>query len=618
MKTRPNIDPELKAASKTGHFAQPVGAAWTLDVQEWRGEPWIGRVEEGVFTPFSSAFLIKEGVRYIDQENRAALLIKVWIEDGSTVMVELDVGDLVLKGGSEALAKLRRAGLRFSKQGMPLVLGMLLERQPTGGIRYDRPGFRDGMFIPPTGEALFSKGRDVALSHDVRLQGKSSAGTLDGWRDGAAFICSTEADAWQAALLAGFIGPIVSLLNIEPPVFIFEGATSSGKSTAQAIAAAAWANPKLGAGLFTSLHGTVNSVEVQLARGSGTLSALDEGRFQSIDTLMTVCFAAAGGQGKARLKSSGAPQKTRSFSTPLLLSAETRTSQRLEAEGLVAPGGLAVRLTPVSMANMPAFSSKDMTKVQSVLSNFGHSGPAFVNVLDKAGYLKDPDSLRALLDGCLLSFKGVENPIKRRAASGLALMATALHIAKEGDLLPESATHMPLLRIWNEFLKSEMAPQDPVERAIDHLLDNLVARRGLDVLNPDQDRTSREAQAYVMETKPNRAAEWGERVYVVRAKALSNLSGNIADDTKLRKELANRGIAIRDPNKPTAITWTGFPGLAKTQYLVLRADMVEAAEIADGYAATAPVSPSAAPAANVTNIATHRASSAAGVKRCRF
>lgn len=559
----------------------PGGTGWTLELRDYKGTTWIVRTDDGQFTPLATGFRILSGLRFVDLDDRAVLQVQVCTEEDLWVVVDIDAGELVERGGTSALAKLRRAGLRMSKQGLTYVLQTLMETQPRGGRRYHRGGFRDHYFIPPIGPALFSNGADVALADGVRLDGLATKGSLEAWKRAAAYICALDADALQAGLVGGVIGPVVDLLQLDAPSFIFEGPTSSGKSTAQALAAGAWASPVLGEGLLISLKGTANSYEVALERGSGTLAALDEAHNATAGTVTDLAFTTQGGSGKARLDSSGNPRRRRQFRTPLFMSAETQHTQRLRAEGLTAPGGLSVRMLAISTTGMPKLTREQWASIQGALDNFGHYGPEFVVALDNQNFIAEPERLRSLLESHVDTFEGVEDPMKRRACYGLALMATAQEISKTAGLLPQAANPLVFHKIWRNFLNSTMAPRDPTERAIEHLRERLVALRGIEIVEVGEDRAAREAAGYIMETKANRVADWGERVYVVRATELSRLSGGIADDTALRRALAREGIAIREPSKKTPITWSSFPGRAKAMYLVLRADMIEAEEGAD-------------------------------------
>jgi hypothetical protein len=548
--------------------------AWqTLDGRTWLCR--TGKDEDGALT---TAFELKGGVRYPDRDDARALRVALQDEYGAEVEIDLAAADLAKSNGGVILGQLRSAGLCFTRAGAAFLIAYLCETQPRGVLLYDRPGWRDGAFLLPTGRALLTD-REIALSGRARLDCEPTAGTFKDWKRGVAFICGTEATHLQAGVLLGFIGPIVDLIRADSAVFSFEGRTSTGKSTAQSLSAASWAPSGLGEGLFVSLKGTVNSLELPLERGSGTVAALDEARHVTAATAQDLVFTAQGGRGKRRMTASAEEQRTRGWRTAVSVSAETGFAQRLAMEGVAAAGGLAVRVTSIDTNDAPAFTPDEWAEITMATANFGHAGPKFIQALADEGFVQHPSELAEYVDDYAAWIAKSKDPIRHRAARNLALLGVAGKIAQTAGLLPATFNVGKLVKaLWASFLVSDIAPADPVDKAIGLLCETIVARKGADIFEIGE-RTFREAVGYMDDYR-------GEAVFVIRASKLSELSGGAADDRALRKALVVRGYAIRDPRADrSAIAWSYWHGLARAAYIVLRRSKIEHSSCADDAAA---------------------------------
>lgn len=533
------------------------------------GRQWLCREGKDDPAALTTAFELEGGVRYPDRGDTRALRIALLDEYGTAVTADVDAAELAKSNGGAVLAQLRSAGLCFTRQGADFLRSYLCETQPRGSVLYDRPGWRDGAFVLPTGRALLTD-RNVALSERSRLDCEPTAGTLKWWKRGVDAIFGSGASHLQAGLLIGFVGPVVDLIGADSAVFSFEGRTSTGKSTAQALSVSPWGPTGLGEGLFVSLKGTVNSLELPLERGSGTVAALDEARHVTAATLQDLAFTAQGGRGKRRMTASADERRTRAWRTAVSFSAETGFAQRLAVEGIAAAGGLAVRVTSIDTNEAPVFTPEEWAEIALAVENYGHAGPVFVQALAELGYVKDPSRLAEEVEELADRLAGSADAIRRRAARNIALLWIAGDIAQEAGLIPKTAKLGRLAReLWRSFLESDIAPADPVDKAIAQLCETIVARKGLDIVEIGADRSFREAVGYMGHhlTVP---------VFVIRASKLSELSGAAADDRALRKALADRGFAIRKPRSDrSAIAWSSWPGLARAPYVVLRADRVE-------------------------------------------
>src|SRR5205085_7562542 len=136
-------------------------------------------------------------------------------------------------------------------------------------------------------------------------------------------------------------------------------------------------------------------------------------------------------------------------------------------------------------------------------------------------------------------------PLERRACNLVAYVWIVAEIAISAGLIPETYEARPLAeKLWLDFLKSDTAPIDPNERAIESLLSNLSRGKGLDVIGFDDFDKTRPRAAVALHSAPGngrtpKVSELDKPSYhyVVYAKALGKLSGNTANDDTLTRML---------------------------------------------------------------------------------
>jgi hypothetical protein len=553
------------------------------------GRPWLCRSGEGgTGAGLCTPFVLVGGIQYQDRDGARALRVEVLNPENRWVGVDIDAGSLAQSSGQEVLRKLFNGGLSVRDEaGRKFIVDYLSASHVTGPIVYHVPGYRDGCFVLPTGEILFPK-VPCELSPDVKLKGAAKAGNLEEWRRGSHVLFSNP-DAFHThlALLVGFAGLLTAICGEDALCYSFDGHTTVGKSYRQELAVSHYADPKLGEGLFRLGKGTDNSNEGPLEQGSGTVTAFDETSHMTPQDEYNLIFMNQGGRGKRRADRNGESRRPKQWKGGVLIfSAETPLAQRLKLGGVNIAGGLSVRVLSVSMSEVVRLEGADWMAAEAVRTNFGWSGPAFITALEDQGYLSNPQSLRDKLEGLkdlLPGTIGPENAQKRRASKNVVFPWMAAIIAAEAGLIPEIFDSVKFAhRLWDEALRSDLAPVHPAQTAMVRLLDSLVSRKGSDIVHfAERDDAHREVLGYFD------AVALSIKVYVIRNSALAALSGGGADDRSLRKRLNDSGYLVRDPNRTDTLTWSGFPGLSKDgQYTVIRSDMVDGEALKENFGTT--------------------------------
>lgn len=372
-----------------------------------------------------------------------------------------------------------------------------------------------------------------------------TAGKLELWKAGAAVACASKSPSLHAGLLAGFAGPLTGLTGQATLVILFTGPTTGGKTWRQMVGVAASGPPKPGVGQMKSMNSTEGALELPLERGSCTYAGYDELHFVTAKVVQDLIYRASGQQGRARLKQTGQEGLTRSWRGGVItLSTETSLAQRLRQEGENLAGGATVRMIEVDSSE-GFLSEKDHADAGAMLRNYGHAYPPFIDEVRRQGYVVAPDALEKRVVEMVKTLDGVDTPMAQRAAMAVGYLGVAGQIAKSAGLLPPTFDVDAVVKtLWAGALGSEMRAEDPVQRAIDILLETINSRKGTEVWDYDaQDEKlhprdpSREIMAWV-------STHNDQKVYCLRASMLGKWSGGAADERALKKALVDQGIAV--------------------------------------------------------------------------
>src|SRR5207302_114662 len=100
----------------------------------------------------------------------------------------------------------------------------------------------------PGGEVIGApEGLQLELSASVRLNpGDAKRGTLAEWQSAIAAAANAEnVPHFVLGAAAGFVGPILQIINHDPCGINLHSATSTGKTTTQKEAISPWSNPDI-------------------------------------------------------------------------------------------------------------------------------------------------------------------------------------------------------------------------------------------------------------------------------------------------------------------------------------------------------------------------------------
>ena len=206
-----------------------------------------------------------------------------------------------------------------------------------------RAGWHDGVFVLPTctygeppGDPVIFQGATV---DGVAL---AVAGTLDGWRAQVAAPC-TGNSRLVLALSAAFAGPCLGLLDSEGGGFHLRGSSSSGKSTALAVAASV-CGP---AAYVRTWRATDNALEAVASLYSDLLLPLDEISQLDPRNAGAAAYLLANGQGKSRSHRDGSARAAARFRSLFLSAGEVGLGDLVTASGSKSRAGHEVRVIDV-------------------------------------------------------------------------------------------------------------------------------------------------------------------------------------------------------------------------------------------------------------------------------
>src|SRR4051812_5153641 len=267
------------------------------------------------------------------------------------------------------------------------------------------------------------------------------SGTLDGWKDAiAAALSVRDCEHWGLGVIAGFAAPLISLTGLDTCGVNLSGLSSSGKTTAQKLAVSAWSRAASHhrASLLQSAKTTVNGVENTAAQSTGTILALDELAHVSGKELGRMIYTFAGGVGKSRMAADATMRESYSWSTFVLLSAESSLEEKIRGDGGEWTAGMAVRVPDVDVTGVNRrVDKRTMSKIEEIDAHFGHAGPVFVQSLVDNGIHRDPGGLRTkIMEGAAKLAGAGADSARARAAIPFAAASVAGALAARFGLIP--------------------------------------------------------------------------------------------------------------------------------------------------------------------------------------
>ncbi len=429
--------------------------------------------------PIASPFGITARLRVVDDGDAYGLRLAVQDMDGIPRAIDLERKALATMGGAEARGLFLEAGVRFEDDGELVAVAALKAAHPTREIRIVRhPGWHDfdgaRVYVGPGGEVIgLPEGQSVELAAGMVLPGSvARAGSLDGWKAAAAAaMTAPRCPHFILGLAAGFAGVLVDLCGMDSCGINLSGQTSAGKTTAQRLAASVWSVPdSTRPGLFQVAKTTVNGLEYLARKANGTVFALDELAHLNGKETGAVVYTLASGIGKTRMTAAATAREPSRWKTFAILSSETSLEAKIRADGGAWTGGQAVRIADVDVSNINRLvDSATFDRINGMLKNHGHAGPAFARALVEAGTHERAGEVRDGINIMARRLAGQGADAARiRAALPLAILAMAGGMAQTYGLLPQGEMLRDAIRwAWTGFQESSDAVAlDPAEQAV--------------------------------------------------------------------------------------------------------------------------------------------------------
>ncbi|QLQ33937.1 MAG: DUF927 domain-containing protein [Candidatus Thiothrix singaporensis] len=208
----------------------------------------------------------------------------------------------------------------------------------------DKTGWHGGAYVTPdrvygddAGAYIYQSGGGAEIT-------TGQAGTLEEWRDNvSAFAVGNSRLAF--AISTVFAGVLVYPAGIESGGFHVHGGSSSGKTTAQLMAASADGSPDV---RKRSWRATANGLEGVATLHNDGLLILDEMREASAKDVSETAYMLGNGQGKTRSDRNGNARQAKTWRLLFLSSGEITLAELLQSEGKRVYAGQEVRVTDIS------------------------------------------------------------------------------------------------------------------------------------------------------------------------------------------------------------------------------------------------------------------------------
>lgn len=239
------------------------------------------------------------------------------------------------------------------------------------------------------------------------------------------------------AVAAGFAGPCLGLLKLDGGGVHLRGGSSTGKTTALAVAASMYGPPAYA----RTWRQTDNALEGIAALHSDLLLILDEIGQLDPRHAGQVAYLLANGQGKGRSRRDGSPRAMATWRVLFLSAGEVglsdvvvqgggkvRAGQEVRVIDLPADAGAGMGLFEALPAGLTPGAFADTLKAEASKC-YGHALPAFLHAL-VADPAKARDTLRALRDELTAELAPADADGQvRRVAHRFALIAAAGELA---------------------------------------------------------------------------------------------------------------------------------------------------------------------------------------------
>lgn len=304
--------------------------------------------EEVKWVPFVTEMQITHRVRSFEGDDWG-LLVHVVDPDGVSHQYVLPAR--LLAGNGESIrAELLNMGMR-SVPGVTRWASWLTEyiqsADPERRARcVSSVGWHHGAFVLP--DQTFGAedlGEEVILQTGDRLDhAYNVAGSIEDWQEKVARFVEGNSRL-QFGVAAAFAAPLLELMGLEGGGFHFRGSSSTGKSTALAVAGSVFGGG--GRGYLKSWRTTDNALESICAMHNSTALMLDELSQANPATAAQSAYMIANGKGKSRARKDGQARAALDWRLIFLSTGEVGLADKLREGGGQIAAGMEVRIVDI-------------------------------------------------------------------------------------------------------------------------------------------------------------------------------------------------------------------------------------------------------------------------------
>ena len=251
----------------------------------------------------------------------------------------------------------------------------------------------------------------------------------------------------MTAIYAALAPPLLKILRAPNFVVSFDGRTSTGKSTVQAIAASCWGDPIINGGVGSSVIHGWDSTRTFIERKANILNGLplfldDTKVARNTDVITETIYQYTSGTGRGRGSQTGVATTTR-WQGVLISTGEEPITSYSQA------GGSRARVVSIwgspfeGLQNSGQFvvACKDL-----IQDNFGFAGPAFVNFL--VNNVENWDQLRRDFHDLRAQYRdSLDGAVANRMGECFAVLELTARLTTH-SILPQHSYNQHLQQVW--------------------------------------------------------------------------------------------------------------------------------------------------------------------------
>jgi hypothetical protein len=520
---------------------------------------WLGkwRSDDSGFEPICSPFTIEGLTRLPDGSEGLMIAVRNSDDERRILFGRFeDIGSAINCG--ILISKMVGIGLRLENtKCREKIASILISAQPTERINViNRPGFHttkgQSFYMTLDGEPVgLPAGLKARLDPDVALPPSMvRGGTFQGWRDMIDRLATLrDAPHWRLSVLAGFAGCLVDYLNLDSCAMNFQGNTSIGKTTAQRIAASAWAMPKVASdsdeknGFINDGAITAARFEAVAKRSTGTLCVVDDLAKAKPEVVKELAIGFTSGVGKGRMKADMSERKTFAWRALLITSSELTIQEIIMRDKQLAfTAGMAVRLLNIDFDDIVGQQLEAEFKAieAGLAEHYGHAGSKFAAAVLENEH-QGTVTRRKLLDALAIYAHALGpsdvNPMEMRTREVFALMHLAGEMAVVFNIIPASIDVASTIALaYRTFISKNRDIFDPTDRQIEVLRWWIQSNWNYTVIRCDADASERH--------RPAEAYYDDDAIYIPRGK-LSQYAGDLDDKPqRLARKLLDKQMLV--------------------------------------------------------------------------